>query len=73
MKKLFPLVAVLALTATASWVPQAEAVAYCSASYCAGKLSTARCGCPPHTDKKGQSSTCGTWNTVSQTGCWYGA
>jgi hypothetical protein len=72
-KKLFALSAVLGLSVLASWAPQAEAVAYCNSSYCVGKPSTTKCGCPPETDRRGQASTCGTWNTVSSTGCWYGA
>lgn len=71
MKKLFALTALLGMTALATWSSSAEAVAYCSSTYCAGKLSTASCGCPPGTDKVGKASTCGSWNTVSRTGCWY--
>lgn len=71
MKKLLALSVPLALTVLASWAPKAEAVAYCSSTYCAGKLSSASCGCPPGTDKVGKASTCGSWNTVSRTGCWY--
>jgi hypothetical protein len=70
-KRLFALTAVLGLTVLASWFSQAEAVAYCSSTYCAGKPSTTSCGCPPGTDKVGKASTCGSWNTVSRTGCWY--
>lgn len=70
-KKLFALSAVLGLSVLASWVPQAEAVAYCGSTYCAGKPSTTKCGCPPGTDKVGQPSTCGSWNSISRTGCWY--
>ena len=71
-KKLFALTAVLGLSVLASWTPQAEAVAYCNSSYCVGKPSTTKCGCPPETDRRGQASTCGSWNTVSWNGCWYG-
>jgi len=70
-KKLLALTAVLGIAALASSVPNAEAVAYCSSTYCAGKLSSTRCGCPPGTDKVGQASTCGSWNSISATGCWY--
>ena len=70
-KKLFALTAVLGLSVLASWAPQAEAVGYCSSTYCAGKPSTSLCGCPTWTDKPGQTSTCGGWNSVSRTGCWY--
>ncbi|HEY4572692.1 MAG TPA: hypothetical protein VIJ02_07780 [Thermoanaerobaculia bacterium] len=70
-KRLLTLTAALALTALASWVPRAEAVGYCSASYCAGKSPEASCGCPPGTDKPGKPSICGGWNTVSAIGCWY--
>jgi len=69
--RLFALTAVLALTALASWVPRAEAIGYCSSTYCAGKSSTASCACPPGTDKVGQPSVCGGWNSVSRIGCWY--
>ena len=73
MRKKFPAFsAALGIAAIASWTPQAEAVGYCSASYCAGKPASATCGCPPGTDKVGQTSFCGSWNTVSRTGCWYG-
>ncbi len=72
-KKLFALSAVLGLSVLASWAPQAEAVAYCNSSYCVGKPSSTKCGCPPETDRRGQASTCGSWNTVSWNGCWYGA
>ena len=43
-KKLFALTAVLGLSVLASWAPSAEAVGYCSSTYCAGKPATATCG-----------------------------
>lgn len=67
-KKLFALTAVLCLALLASWAPQAEAVGYCSVSYCAGKPPLAKCGCPPGTDFPGKTSICGLWNHVG--GCW---
>ena len=67
-KKLFTLAAVLALTLLASWTPLAEAVGYCSASYCAGKPPYATCGCPPGTDFPGKVVFCGGWNRVGA--CW---
>ena len=71
-KKLFALTAVLGISAFVSSVPRAEAVGYCSSTYCAGKPLSTSCGCPPGTDKVGKASTCGGWNKVSATGCWYG-
>ena len=71
--KLIALTAVLGIAALASWAPQAEAVGYCSATYCAGKPLSATCGCPTWTDKPGQTAFCGSWNTVSRSGCWYEA
>ena len=70
-KRLFSLATVLGLAVLASWAPQAEAVGYCSATYCAGKPASALCGCPTWTDKPGQTSFCGSWNSVSRAGCWY--
>lgn len=69
MKKLFVLTAMLAATFVATWAPTAQAVAYCSSTYCAGKPSTATCACPPGTDRQGQTAFCGSWNRVG--GCWY--
>lgn len=69
MKKLLGLAAVLAATFVATWAPSAQAVGYCSASYCAGKPPSASCGCPPHTDRPGHPAFCGSWNRVGA--CWY--
>ena len=69
MKKLLVLSTMLAATFVAIWAPSAQAVAYCSSTYCAGKPSTATCGCPPGTDRQGQTAFCGNWNRVG--GCWY--
>ena len=67
-KKLLGLAAALGITALASWTGTAEAVGYCSASYCAGKPASATCGCPPHTDFPGKTVFCGGWNRVGA--CW---
>lgn len=69
LKRLAP-VAVLALVSAFASTPAAEAVGYCSSTYCAGQPSTKLCGCPPHTDKPGATATCGSWNRVGV--CWYG-
>jgi len=71
--RLLALTAALGITALASWAPNAEAIGYCSSTYCAGKPGTTACACPPDTDKKGKASNCAGWNTVSGIGCWYGA
>jgi hypothetical protein len=69
--RLFALTAALGLAALASWTPSAEATVYCSASYCAGKPEGAACPCPPGSDKEGNLSNCGDWNSISASGCWY--
>ncbi len=66
-KKLLSLIALLGLTVLASWAPSAEAVGYCSTTYCAGKPTSTSCGCPPGTDRVGQATTCGAYKT----NCWY--
>ena len=48
-KRLLTLTATLALTALASWAPRAEANAFCSPTFCAGKPLTTSCACPPGT------------------------
>lgn len=70
LTRLMPLALLLALVSAFAWTPSAEAVAYCSSSYCAGQSSTKSCGCPPHTDRPGAPATCGSWNRVGV--CWYG-
>ena len=70
-KKLFAAAALLGIALVPSFMPQAEAIAYCSSTYCAGKLSTAKCACPPGTDRVGQPSTCGAYNGPATAGCWY--
>lgn len=70
-KKLFAAAALLGISLFASWAPEAEAVAYCDSGYCVGKPSSTKCGCPPHTDRRGQSTTCGSWNGIAPSGCWY--
>ena len=66
-KKLLVLTALLGITALAASVPQAEAIGYCSSTYCAGKPGSTRCACPPGTDKVGQATFCEAY----QTSCWY--
>jgi hypothetical protein len=70
--RLLALTAALGIAALASWAPDAEAIGYCSSTYCAGKPGTTSCACPPGTDKVGKASNCAGWNTVSGIGCWYG-
>ena len=69
--RLLALTAALAIAAFASWTPSAEAIGYCSSTYCAGKPGTTACACPPGTDKEGNPSNCAEWNSISQHGCWY--
>ena len=71
--RLLALTVALGIAALASWAPSAEAIGYCSSTYCAGKPSTTACACPPGTDKVGKASNCAGWNTVSGIGCLYGA
>lgn len=68
-KKLLVLTAVLGIAAFAASVPQAEAIGYCSTTYCAGKSPDTPCACPPGTDRVGQRTSCGTGSTWSN--CWY--
>ncbi len=68
MKKLLVLTAVLTSAFVATWAPSAQAVGYCSTSYCANRPE-ATCGCPPGTDRPGQTANCSNWNHVG--GCWY--
>jgi hypothetical protein len=70
-KKLFAAAALLGIALASSWAPQAEAVAYCSPTYCSGKPSTTKCGCPPESDRRGQASSCGAYNGLAPGGCWY--
>lgn len=70
-KKLFAAAALLGIALVPSFMPEAEAVAYCSPSYCAGKPSSTKCGCPPGSDRVGQSSNCGAYNGPAPVGCWY--
>jgi hypothetical protein len=67
-RKLFGLTLGLGITALASWVSTAEAIGYCSATYCATKPLSAPCACPPGTDFPGKSAFCGGWNRVGA--CW---
>ncbi len=67
-KKLFGLTIALGITVLASWAGPAEAVGPCSATYCAGKPASAKCGCPPGTDFPGKTAFCGSWNRVGA--CW---
>lgn len=70
LTRLMPLALLLALVSGLAWTPAAEAVGYCSATYCANQPATKLCGCPPHTDKPGATAFCGSWNRVGA--CWYG-
>lgn len=70
-KKLFATAALLGIALAPSFMPQAEAVAYCSSTYCAGKPLSTKCGCPPESDRRGQSTTCGSYNGIAPAGCWY--
>ncbi|HWN45155.1 MAG TPA: hypothetical protein VNW71_23220 [Thermoanaerobaculia bacterium] len=65
-RKILPLAALLALT----WAPAAQAVGYCSVSYCTNQPWYKACGCPPESVHPGASSNCGTytWSRV----CWDG-
>ena len=69
--RLIPFAVLLALVSAFAWTPAAEAVGYCSATYCANQPPTKLCGCPPHTDRPGATAFCGNWNTVGA--CWYGS
>jgi hypothetical protein len=69
-KKLFVLTAILGITALASSVPNAEAIGYCSTSYCAGKSADTPCACPPGTDRVGQRTFCGAAGS-NWSNCWY--
>lgn len=68
--RLIPLALLLALGFAFAGAPAAEAVGYCSATYCANQPSKL-CGCPPHTDRPGATAFCGSWNRVGA--CWYGS
>ncbi len=70
-KKLLGLTAALAITALASWAGSAEAIGYCSPTFCAGKPLTTKCACPPGTDRRGSPSNCGAYTGISANGCWY--
>lgn len=65
-RKILPLAALLALI----WSSAAQAVNYCSVSYCANQPWNKPCGCPPESDHPGATSNCGTW-TWSRV-CWDG-
>jgi hypothetical protein len=69
--RLLALIAALGIAALASWTPSAEAAIYCSDSFCARKPEYAGCLCPPGSDKEGNTSNCGQWNSISAIGCWY--
>lgn len=66
-KKLVLLAAMLVVALLASWARPAEAVGYCSVSYCSTHPE-GTCGCPPGTDRFGHTAFCGNWNQVG--GCW---
>jgi hypothetical protein len=69
--RLLALTAALGMAVLASWTPGAEAIIYCSDSFCAGKPEDAACPCPPWSDKDGNPSTCGQWGSINSGGCWY--
>lgn len=69
--RLLALTAALGMAVLASWTPNAEAIAYCSDRYCAGKPEDAPCPCPPMSDKEGETSNCAVWNSTGTGGCWY--
>ncbi len=64
-RKILPLAALLALT----WASAAQAVGYCSVSYCANQPPGKLCGCPPESDKPGSPATCGSYKWSKA--CWY--
>jgi hypothetical protein len=70
-KKLFAAAALLGIALVPSFTPQAEAIGYCSATFCAGRPGTTKCACPPGTDRVGQPSSCGAYNGPATAGCWY--
>ena len=65
MRKILPLAALLALTLASA----AQAVGYCSVSYCANQPPGKLCGCPPESDKPGSPATCGSYKWSKA--CWY--
>lgn len=65
MRRILPLAALLALTCASA----AQAVGYCSVSYCANQPPGKLCGCPPESDKPGAPATCGSYKWSSA--CWY--
>lgn len=68
--RLLTLTVALALTALASWMPRAEANAFCSPTFCAGKPLTTSCACPPGTGFPGRASNCGSYTGNGFMGCW---
>ena len=69
--RLLALAAALSIAALASWTPGAEAIIYCSESFCAGKPESTACPCPPWSDKEGNTSNCEVWDSIGVGGCWY--
>ena len=65
MRRILPLAALLALTLASA----AQAVGYCSVSYCANQPPGKLCGCPPESDKPGSPATCGSYKWSKA--CWY--
>jgi len=70
MRRILLLAALLALASAIAGAPAAQAVGYCSVSYCAGQPWNKACGCPPESVHPGAPSNCGTW-TWSRV-CWDG-
>lgn len=68
-KKLFAAAALLGIALVPSFAPQAEAVGYCSASYCAGKPPLSQCGCPPDSGRPGFTTVCGFWDGFTRASC----
>jgi len=64
-RKILPLAALLALTCASA----AQAVGYCSVTYCANQPAGKLCGCPPESDKPGAPATCGSYKWSKA--CWY--
>jgi hypothetical protein len=69
MRRILALATLLALASVFVWTPAAQAVGYCSVTYCANQPSGKLCGCPPESDKPGSPATCGSYKWSKA--CWY--